>query len=112
MLIWEANRPFFAMHRQRGSCIWLSFGLDYVDDVPVKEENFVICLEQNETAWRATLDKNRSFGIIHRSMIDRLLEMLNNAVRTKSDLDFIEYVKTNKSSAAYFTYILTEPDEW
>jgi hypothetical protein len=110
MLIWEANRPFFAIHRQRGSCIWLSFVLEYVDDISVKEENFFICLQQNQTAWQTTLDKNRSDGIVHRSMIDRLLEMINNVLTTKSNLDFIEYVKLNKSSDAYFTYSLTEQE--
>ena len=111
MLIWEDNRPFFAVHRQRGSRIWLSFVLDYVDDVPVKEENFFICLQQDPTAWRAALDKNRSDGIVHKSMINRLIEMINNAVATKSNLDFIVYVKMNKSSNAYFTYTLTEPED-
>ena len=112
MLIREANRPFFAIHCQRGSCIWLSFVLEYVDDISMKEENFFICLQQNETVWRATLDKNRSDGIVHRSMIDRLLELINEALTTKSNLDFIKYVKMNKSSDAYFTYTLMEPDEW
>ena len=110
MLIWEANRPFFSIHRQRGSCIWLSFVLEYVDDISMKEENFFFCLQQNQTAWRAALDKYRSDGIIHRSMIDRLIEMINNALTTKSNLDFIEYVKMNKSSDAYFTYSLTEQE--
>lgn len=110
MLIWEDNRPFFAIYHERGSCIWLSFGLDYVDDILVKGEDFYICLEQNQTAWQATLDKNRSDWIVHRSMIDRLIEMINNALTTKSNLDFIEYVKMNKSSDAYFTYSLTVPE--
>ena len=108
MLIWEENRPFFAIHRQRGSCIWLSFGLDYVDDIPVKEEDFSICLQQSHTAWQATLDKYRSDGIVHRSMIDRLIKMINNALTKISNLDFIDYVKLNRTSAAYFTYSLTE----
>ena len=110
MLIWEANRPFFAIHRQRGSCIWLSFVLDYVDDICVKGEDFFICLEQKQATWQATLDKDRSDWFVHTSMIDQLIEMINNALTTKSNLDFIDYVKLNKSSDAYFTYSLTEQE--
>ena len=98
---WINERPYFILDDEKGDCILLNFGLDYIDDIEIDYERFFIYLQKDGVAWKANRDTARSFGIIHGDMINDLLAKINNALETRADFDIIEYVMANKKDYAF-----------
>lgn len=107
MIFWKyGDHPIFVSGDMEGDQIYLSFGLDYVDDIQISGENFVVYLVKDEMGWQAKIDKKTSFGIIHDGMINQLIAEINNALKEGNDFDIVKYVMSNKEKDAYFSHIV------
>ena len=77
MLTWIYEQPHFRVDNKEGSCLLLSFGLEYVDDIEIESERFFIYLRKNGVDWRVELDRDSSRWSVNKDMVDNLMQEIN-----------------------------------
>ena len=105
MLTWiDETQPLFSVGNKMGKRLIIDFILEYVDDIPIKEEHFYIDLRASDAGWRAELNKAMSWGLLNKGMVDKLIFELNNAILKREDYNIREYVLAHKDKESYFQY--------
>ena len=102
MLTWIYEQPHFRVDNKEGSCLLLSFGLEYVDDIEIESERFFIYLRKNGADWRVELDRDSSRWSVNKDMVDNLMQEINHALMKKEDYDIRDYVLSHKAHGSYF----------
>lgn len=105
MMYWKYSEyPVFVSDDKEGDSLHLSFVLEYIDDIAISGEKFVVYLQKDTTGWSAKTDRETSFGMIHDGMIDKLIAEINTALKEKADFDIANYVMSNKEKDAFFSH--------
>jgi hypothetical protein len=105
-IVWEKDRPYFVSDNNKGDCILLNVGLEYIDDIEISGEMFFVILQKDASGWKANIDKEISHGIIHGDMVHELVAEINNTLETRGSFDIIAYVMSNKEEYAYLTHLV------
>ena len=105
-ILWENDRPYFVSGDKKGDCLLLNFGLEYIDDIEISGERFIIFIQKDEAAWEAIVDKDRSHGIIHRDLVHELTAKINDALEAKGSFDIVEYAMANKKEYAFLDHLV------
>jgi hypothetical protein len=109
MLTWiYETQPLFRVDNKMGKCLILNFALEYVDDIPIREENFYMYLRASDAGWRVELDKAVSWGLLNKDMVDNLISELHHALIKKEDYNIREYVLAHKDKGSYFQYFVLD----
>lgn len=112
MLTWVYEQPLFRVDDKEGNCLLLSFGLEYVDDIEIRAEDFFIYLRKSEAVWWVELDKDLSQGFINKDMADNLMQEINNALMKKEDYNIRDYVSSHKDKVSYFRCFVRRGYTW
>ena len=102
MLTWIYEQPLFEVDNKKGKYLLLSFGLEYVDDIEIQGERFLIYLRKSEAVWQVELDKGSSEWSVNKEMVYNLMQEINQALMKKEDYDIQDYVLSHKANGSYF----------